>query len=362
MSNDDEPLSGVATLEESSDEAFAANDEVVITMHVNLPGVEPVLTRLKSVVVETAGSGQTHSLFDSYFVTAKGVANNLEHFSSDDAKDSTTFRLTELALGVPAADPVFLSSAATDAYTIYSTATVEYQTANGRRLGEVATFRAGPVRRGLRNTAEVDVVATNVINVAPVDDAPTGDSSSAATEPSPESTASDSNTSSTTVIIIAVGAFVGAAFVVAGGLFLVRSRCMQSKTQKAKKMFYTRKPAPTQGAVATANPMNKPVVAKSVTELAPAAAATEAEADAPRKTRTKRIVRKKLRRAATSAGSGSVVSDVSGASYATASSAGSAASGASASSGASGASRSSSKSRKTRRVVRKKRVPRVNTA
>lgn len=260
------PLSGVATLEESSDEAFAVGDEVVITMHVNIPDVEPVLTKLKSVVVELAGTGVSHTLFQDYGVTEKGVANNLEHFASDDTTDSTTFRLTELAMGMPAADPVFASSASESAaYTIYSTATVEYQTNSGRRLGEVSTFRAGPARRGLGNTAEVDVVATNVVNVAASSQ---GDSTNTTPQ---QTTAPASGSSSSTVVIIAVGAFVGAAFVMAGAVFLIKSRCMHTRVQRSKSKFYTSKPA-----AMAQNPMAKAPAVASLDDLNTALAKSKA--------------------------------------------------------------------------------------
>ena len=214
---------------------FRAGDEVVTTMHVSIPNVTPLMTRLKKVVVQKLNSAQTHTLFDNYAVTAKGSANNFDHLSVDDQADSTTFRLSTLKLGAPSTDPVFIATNAVDQYSIYSIATVEYQTAAGRRVAEVTTVRALPAQRSMSAASSVDVIATNTVSVDTRQDVGAATDANNTSKPS---------SSQPTMIIIAVCAVVGAAFVVAGTVFLVRSRIMRSRVQatKTRSRFYNAKP------------------------------------------------------------------------------------------------------------------------
>jgi hypothetical protein len=219
-------LSGVATSESGAgagDEAFSPNDEVVITMHVNIPDVVPVQTKLKTVSVEMAGSGNSHVLFDSYSVTHKGAANNLVHSASDDTTDSTTFRLASLVLDMPENDPVFPSDTANSntAYTIYSQATVEYLTSGSRRMSDVSTIRSSPAKRAL-STHFVRVDATTLVMVSTEVDGQAAANNGG-------SGAQERGSNLSTVIIIGVGAFMGTAFVIAGTVFLVKSRWMKSE-------------------------------------------------------------------------------------------------------------------------------------
>jgi len=211
---------------------LAVGDEVATTMHVNIPNVTPLMTRLKSVTVQLVG-GASHTLFENYAVTAAGLANNLDHTSADDTADATTFRFTHIVLGMPTSDPVFTASGSVDQYTIFSIATVEYQTAGARRMADVTTVRAAPVKRALQNST-VDVVATSSIQV----------DASASNNNNNGSGAAAPKASNTTIIIIAVGAVVGAAFVVAGTVFLVKNRWMRSRVEasKGRARFYNAKP------------------------------------------------------------------------------------------------------------------------
>jgi len=214
---------------------LAVGDEVATTMHVNIPNVTPLMTRLKSVTVQLVG-GASHTLFENYAVTAAGLANNLDHTSADDTADATTFRFTHIVLGMPTSDPVFTASGSVDQYTIFSIATVEYQTAGARRMADVTTVRAAPVKRALQNST-VDVVATSSIQV----------DASASNNNNNGSGAAAPKASNTTIIIIAVGAVVGAAFVVAGTVFLVKNRWMRSRVEASKDRarFYNAKPRQT---------------------------------------------------------------------------------------------------------------------
>jgi len=214
---------------------LAVGDEVATTMHVNIPNVTPLMTRLKSVTVQLVG-GASHTLFENYAVTAAGLANNLDHTSADDTADATTFRFTHIVLGMPTSDPVFTASGSVDQYTIFSIATVEYQTAGARRMADVTTVRAAPVKRALQNST-VDVVATSSIQV----------DASASNNNNNGSGAAAPKASNTTIIIIAVGAVVGAAFVVAGTVFLVKNRWMRSRVEasKGRARFYNAKPRQT---------------------------------------------------------------------------------------------------------------------
>jgi hypothetical protein len=221
-------LSGVATVSENNDAPFVAGDEVVTTMHVNIPNVVPLMTRLKKVVVELVGTGKSHVLFDNYAATEKGLANNLEHSTADDQTDSTTFRLTHVTLGLPASDPVFTVSGSVDQYSIYSIATVEYQTASGRRLAEVTTVRALPAKRGLSSISIVDVAAAGTMLM-----------DSSLPQPGSSSVMYESRShSSNAIIVIASASVVGAAFVVASTGFLVRSRIMRSRITASKSRLY----------------------------------------------------------------------------------------------------------------------------
>lgn len=205
------------------------------SMHVNIPNVTPLMTRLKKVVVELVGTGKSHVLFDSYAATEKGLANNLEHSSADDQADSTTFRLAHVTLGMPASDPVFTVSGSVDQYTFYSIATVEYQTAaGGRRVAEVTTVRALPAKRAAA-AAVVDVIATNMVSI----DAREGAGANTG------STGSTPRSSNSTIIIISVCAVVGAAFVVAGTVFLVKSRLMRSRVTATKSRAFFSNPTKT---------------------------------------------------------------------------------------------------------------------
>jgi len=294
-------MSGVATLSESSDEAFAVGDEVVITMHVNIPDVVPVLSRLRSVMVELAGSGASHVLFENYGVTTKGTANYLVHNpQTDNTPDTTTFRLAQVALNAPAEDPVFIASGIVDPYTIYSTATVEYQTSTGRRLADVATIRSNPARRGLR-TEQVDVVATNVISI----------DAQFETNENGQAAVLRKSSSSSTVVIISIGAFFGTAFVIAGAVFLVKNKCMQSRVQQSKVRFYPTKihtnPMRKQGAalpmVSSSLPLSSATAPKtpeqprvSTINAAPVAVSdATAPTAAPVRKVKKVLIRKKLR-------------------------------------------------------------------
>lgn len=220
-------MSGVATSNINGDVSFESNDEVVITMHVNIPDVVPVQSKLKTVTVELAGSGSSHVLFDNYAVTAKGAANNLVHSAADDTTDATTFRLTSLVIDMPTEDPVFIASGSVDPYTIYSMATVEYLTSAGRRVADVSTIRSSPAsmstKRGLKSF--VDVVAATNVNVNSGSALVAGQEAlSSGGNASSGSNATGSSARMSTIIIIGVGAFVGTAFIIAGAVFLVKSR------------------------------------------------------------------------------------------------------------------------------------------
>ena len=234
-------------MSDNSAAPFVAGDELTMTMHVNIPNATPLMTRLKKVVVERAGAGKSHVLFDNFAATEKGIANRFEHKSVNDQADSTSFRLTRVTVGVPASDPVFTASGSVDQYSVYSIATVEYQAASGRRVAEVTTVRALPAKRGMA-AATVDVIATNSVSI----DTRQGAGAGAVTGTA-GSTPSSSNS---TIILISVCAVVGAVFVVAGTVFLVRNRVtgMHSRRVEATKTrsrFYSKSsktvPAPSSG-------------------------------------------------------------------------------------------------------------------
>ena len=255
-------LSGVATLTESADVAFIAGDEVVTSLHVNIPNVLPLMTRLKRVVVDT--SGASHVLFDNYTPTEKGVANNLEHTSEDDTVDSTTFRLSSVSLGMPASDPVFARSGAVDAYTISSIATVEYQTPAGRRVADVTTMRSVPAKRAA-STLTVDVIASSVVSI---------DARAAGAGGVTGDVAKPSSNNTTTIVIVSISALVGVALVVVGSVYLVKGRLMHSRVEVSKNRanMYSRKAAssgPAAGAGVFLGDVN---VAASPRAVAPAPA------------------------------------------------------------------------------------------
>lgn len=139
---------------DDSDAVFAYGDEMLVKMTVNFARVEAKATRLKRVTVTDARTGAAHVLMEDFALTAKGLANHLEHTHVNDAKDTTSFALRTLVAGAPAEDPVFLPSQAQ--YVIDSVASVDYSVVEGK----------GGLRGAVRSEWErVDVLASTRITL-----------------------------------------------------------------------------------------------------------------------------------------------------------------------------------------------------
>jgi len=221
-------VSGVSQTEEHADEAFQPNDQVVITMHVDVAGSAPLLeSSLKTVTVQRAGNNNLHVLFDNHAITPKGSANNLEYTpptAEELANKTTTFRLRSLVMDQPLGDAVFDSSVELSPYTISSTATVVYASSTGaRRMADVTTIRSSPTARRALSPNAVDVIAEIQVLVS------NGVKGAGISVPDVVSTVATTPANMSTIIIIGVGAFFGTAFVIAGTVFLVKSRWMRSE-------------------------------------------------------------------------------------------------------------------------------------